>query len=156
VERVEVPREDKGESRGMMTISLRIDCKLRTRIDATRDKESLSEFVRKAIGDRLSGADNQVRDLRAVQLSNAIGSALEEVENHARDLREAIEQSASPALACGTCGLTYPISRERAASILSGGGKGPQCRCSEDDMYVIGSTKGIPAPAERLIQEARP
>ena len=79
-EREEVSRKDKGEPSGMMTISLRIDRKLRARIDAIRDKENLSEFVRKAIGDRLSGADNQVRDLRPIQVSDAIGSALKEVE----------------------------------------------------------------------------
>lgn len=137
-------------------VLIRVTPEFKQRIESVSGKEGISEFVRRAVEDRLSGADNQVRDLKSIQISDAIGSVLKEVEEYTAELRGRLQQLASPpVLMCYTCGDSYQITREHADSILRSGGKGPQCSGCHDDDMTVREPKAIPASVKRLIQGVR-
>ena len=88
---------EKGDgSRGMGAktekLLIRVTPEFKQRIESVSGKEGISEFVRKAVEDRLNKADNEVRDMATQQYVNSVGSALENVETYVKGLRKNIQE----------------------------------------------------------------
>ena len=132
-------------------IRIRVTPEFKQRIESVSGKEGISEFVRKAVEDRLDKADNEVRDSATQQFVGAMSSALEHMEDSARKLRKNIHGLTKPALVCEVCGLSQSITPGHAEVIRKRRRNGGPCRRCSGEMKLHAPDKMVPPDIRRLL-----
>lgn len=129
---------------------IRVTPEFKRRIVSVSGKEGISEFVRKAVEDRLNKADNEVRDSATQQYVNAMGSALEDVERYVKGLRKNIQELAKPTLVCFGCGRQESITPGHAEVIRKRGRNGGPCGNCTEEMKLRAPDRMVPPDVSRL------
>tara|TARA_B100001173_G_scaffold285656_1_gene272773 strand:+ start:702 stop:1160 length:459 start_codon:yes stop_codon:yes gene_type:complete len=149
---MEIRRVDKnGVEAKEERIRIRVTPEFKQRIESVSGKEGISEFVRKAVEDRLDKADNEVRDSATQQFVGAMSSALEHVEDSARELRKNIHDLAKPVLVCCGCGLPKSITPGYAEVIRKHGRNGGPCKRCNGEMKLHAPDKMVSPDIRRLL-----
>lgn len=130
---------------------IRVTPEFKRRIVSVSGKEGISEFVRKAVEDRLDKADDEVRDSATQQYVNAMSSALEDVEDYVKKLRKDFQDLAKPALFCEACGHTQSITPGHAEVIRKRGRNGGPCRRCTGEMKLQAPDQMVPSDVSRLL-----
>ena len=147
---------EKGDgSRGMGAktekLLIRVTPEFKQRIESVSGEEGISEFVRKAVEDRLNKADNEVRDMATQQYVNSVGSALENVETYVKGLRKNIQELEKPTLVCVGCGRRESITPGHAEVIRKRGRNGGPCGSCTEEMELRAPDRMVPPDVRRLV-----